>query len=337
MNAYHFDTFNDGLAGLRLREDPTPSPQPGQVVVRIRATSLNYRDLLVAWGQLPGQKPGLIPLSDGAGEISAVGKDVYRFKVGDRVVPSFHQTWISGPPQSELMRGMLGGSVDGLLAEQVVLDQQGVVRLPDYLSYEEGATFPCAAVTAWSSLTCGTPLLAGHTVLVQGTGGVSVFALQLARLFGCRVIATTSSEEKAERLRELGAESVVNYVENPNWGALVRDLTGGRGVDRIVEVGGPGTLEQSLTCVAFGAQVALVGYVGGLGALINPRHLMRSGLSTHAIAVGSRTDLANLLAGAQAAQLRPVIDRVFRFAQAADAYRHLEARSHFGKVVITFE
>jgi NADPH:quinone reductase-like Zn-dependent oxidoreductase len=337
MKAYHFDAFNDGLASLKLREDPMPSPGAGQVVVRIRATSLNYRDLLVASGQLPGVRPGLIPLSDGAGEIVAAGDDVYRVKVGDRVVPSFHQTWYSGPPQPEFMRGMLGGTVDGLLCEYVMLDQQGVVRLPDYLNYEEGATLPCAAVTAWSSLNCGAPLLAGQTVLVQGTGGVSIFALQLAKLSGCRVIATTSSEEKAERLRKLGAQGVVNYVDNPNWSALVRELTGGRGVDRVVEVGGPGTLEQSLGCTAFGAQVALVGYVGGLGAQINPRLLMRGGLSTHAIAVGSRADLANLLAAMEAAQLRPVIDSAFPFFQAANAYRHLEARGHFGKVVIALE
>jgi NADPH:quinone reductase-like Zn-dependent oxidoreductase len=334
MKAYHLDAFNDGLAGLKLREDPMPSPAPGQVVVRIRATSLNYRDLLVSWGQLPGLKPGLIPLSDGAGEVVAVGENVYRVKVGDRVVSSFHQTWLAGPPQPEFMRGMLGGGVDGVLAEYVLLDQQGVVRLPDYLTYEEGATLPCAAVTAWTALTCGTPLLAGHTVLVQGSGGVSIFALQIAKLFGCRVIATTSSEEKAERLRKLGAQSVVNYVEHPNWSTVVRSLTSGCGVDRVIEVGGPGTLEQSLSCAGYGAQIALVGYVGGLGAQINPRLLMQGGVSTHAIAVGSRQNLVNLLAAAEPAQLRPVIDRVFPFSQTVAAYRHLEARGHFGKVVI---
>lgn len=336
MQAYHLEAFNDGLASFKLRKHPVPTPAPGQIVVRMRAASLNYRDLLVSRGELPGLKPGLIPLSDGAGEVVAVGEAVFRVKPGDRVVPSFHQSWLSGPPEAEFMRGMLGGGIDGVLAEYVLLDQEGVLRLPDYLSYEEGATLPCAAVTAWTALTCGTPLLAGHIVLVQGSGGVSIFALQLARAFGCRVIATTSSREKAERLRQLGAESVVNYVEHADWGAKVRELSGGRGVDRVVEVGGPGTLEQSLACTGFGAQIALVGYVGGLGGQINPRQLMRSGLSTHSVAVGSRAAFAQLLAAAQTAQLRPVIDRVFPFAQAADAYRYFEGRGHFGKVVIAF-
>lgn len=337
IKAYHFDAFNDSLASLRLRDDPMPSPGKGEVVVRMRATSLNYRDLLAAWGQLPGIKPGVIPLSDGAGEVVAVGEAVYRVKPGDRVVASFHQTWISGRPEPEFMRGMLGGPVDGVLAEYVLLDQQGLERLPGCLSFEEGATLPCAAVTAWSSLHCGLPLLAGHTVLVQGTGGVSIFALQLAKSFGCRVIATTSSDEKAERLRMLGADSVVNYAQTPQWGAVVRNLTGGRGVDRVVEVGGPGTLEQSIASTAFNAQIALVGFVGGLEGQINPRLLMRGGLSTHSIAVGSRMDLARLLAAAEATQLRPVIDRVFPFSQAADAYRHLEGRGHFGKIVINVD
>lgn len=337
MKAYHFDAFGDDLASLRLGEDAMPSPGPGQVVVRIRANALNYRDLIVARGEHPGLRPGLIPLSDGAGEVVALGEGVYRVRVGDRVVPSFHQAWLSGPPEPEFMRGMLGGVVDGLLAECVLLDQQGVAPLPDYLSYEEGATLACAGVTAWTSLTCGSPLLAGQTVLVQGSGGVSIFALQLARMFGCRVIATTSSEAKAERLKALGADSVVNYARTPAWGAAVRDLTGGRGVDRIVEVGGPGTLAQSLACAGMGAQIALVGYVGGLSGEISPRLLMRPGLAVHGVAVGSRADLSALLAAMEVAQLRPVIDRVFPFSQAIEAYRHLDRKGHFGKVVIAGE
>ncbi|NGY04018.1 NAD(P)-dependent alcohol dehydrogenase [Solimonas terrae] len=337
MKAYHFDSFNDALAGLRLRDDPMPVPGPGEVVVRMRATSLNYRDLLAAAGQLPGVRPGLIPLSDGAGEVVAIGDGVHRVGPGDRVVAAFNQSWIAGRPELEFMRDMLGGTVDGVLAEYVKLDQQGLERVPDYLSHEEAASLPCAAVTAWSALHCGLPLLPGHTVLVQGSGGVSIFALQLAKSFGCRVIATTSSDAKAVRLRALGADAVVNYRETPEWGAAVRALTGGRGVDRIVEVGGPGTLEQSISCTAFNSQIALVGFVGGLGATINPRLLMRSGLSTHSIAVGSRGDLARLLAAMDATRLRPVIDRVFAFAQATDAYRHLQAQQHLGKVVISVD
>jgi NADPH:quinone reductase-like Zn-dependent oxidoreductase len=334
MRAYHLAAFDDSLADLQLRDDAMPLPGNGQVVVRVRAASLNYRDLLVLRGQHPGLKPGLIPVSDGAGEIVAVGDAVHRFKLGDRVVAAFNQTWISGRPEMEFMRAMLGGTVDGMLAEYVLLDQQGLERVPAYMSFEEAATLPCAGVTAWSALHCGLPLMAGQTVLVQGSGGVSVFALQLAKSFGCRVIATTSSDAKAERLRALGADQIVNYAKTPEWGAAVRELTGGRGVDRIVEVGGPGTLEQSISCTAFNAQIALVGFVGGLGAQINPRLLMRSGLSTHSVAVGSRMDLAKLLMAAEATQLRPVIDRVFAYAQAADAYRYLASQQHIGKVVI---
>jgi NADPH:quinone reductase-like Zn-dependent oxidoreductase len=334
MKAYHLDGFGDDLASLHLRDDPMPVASPGQVVVRMRAASLNYRDLVVARGQHPGVSAGVIPLSDGAGQVTAVGEGVYRVKIGERVIPSFNQTWLSGPVEADSLRGMLGGFVDGVLAQYVLLDQQGLVHLPDYLSFEEAATLPCAAVTAWTSLTCGAALRPGHIVLVQGSGGVSIFALQLAKLFSARVIATTSSEKKAQQLRALGAENVVNYSETPRWGAAVRALTGGRGVNRIVEVGGPETLEQSLSCAAAGAQIALVGYVGGLGATINPRLLMTGQISTHAAAVGSRADLANMLSAIDAAQLRPVIDRVFAFEQAVEGYRHLEARNHFGKVVI---
>ncbi|HEY9546446.1 MAG TPA: NAD(P)-dependent alcohol dehydrogenase [Solimonas sp.] len=337
MKAYHFDAFNDDLASLTLHDDPVPTPGPGQIVVRMRATSLNYRDLLAAAGQLPGVRPGLVPLSDGAGEIVAVGAGVQRVKAGDRVVAAFNQSWIAGRPEAEFMRGMLGGDVDGVLAQYVLLDQHGVVRIPDSLGFEAAATLPCAAVTAWSALHCGLPLLAGQTVLVQGSGGVSIFALQLARSFGCRVIATTSSDEKAARLRELGADATVNYRQHPQWSDVVRELTDGRGVDRIVEVGGPGTLEQSIACVAFNAQIALVGFVGGLGAQINPRLMMRSGLSTHSIAVGNRGDLEKLLAAMGITQLQPVIDRVFPFSRAVEAYRYLQAQAHLGKVVITVD
>lgn len=337
MKAYHFAAFNDELASLQLRDDPVPAPGRGEVLVRVRATSLNYRDLLAASGTLPGVQPGLIPLSDGAGEVAAIGADVYRVKPGDRVVAAFNTSWVAGRPEMEFMRTMLGGNVDGVLAQYICIDQQGLARLPDQLSFEEGATLPCAATTAWSALHCGLPLQAGQTVLVQGSGGVSIFALQLAKSSGCRVIATTSSEAKAERLRQLGADHVVNYREHPQWSEAVRELTGGRGVDRIIEVGGPGTLEQSILSTAFNAQIALVGFVGGLGAQINPRLLMRSGLSTHSVAVGSRSDLEKLLTAAQVTRLRPVIDRVFPFAQAADAYRHLQAQAHFGKVVITVD
>jgi len=337
MQAYHLDALDGALQSLRRREHPVPAPRAGQVLLRMRAASLNYRDLLALRGELPGVQPGRIPLSDGAGEVAAVGEGVQRVRVGDRVVPAFNQSWIAGRPEMEFMRGMLGGDVDGVLAQYVVLDQQGVVRIPDGLDFQQAATLPCAAVTAWSALHCGLPLLPGQTVLVQGTGGVSIFALQLAKAMACRVIATTSSDEKAERLRALGADAVVNYQRHPQWSAQVRELSGGRGVDRVVEVGGPSTLEQSIACAAFNAQIALVGFVGGLGATLNPRLLMRGGLSTHSVAVGNRGDLERLLMAIDTMRLQPVIDRVFAFAEAPEAFRHLEGRGHFGKIVITVD
>lgn len=306
----------------------------------MRAGALNYRDLLVAWGRYPsrpGPKPGVVPLSDGAGEVVSVGPGVRRVAVGDRVAPSFFQRWLSGPPEPDFMGSDLGAGIDGLLAEEVVLDEEGVVKLPDYLSYEEGATLACAGVTAWTSLMRGRQLTPGQTVLVQGTGGVSIFALQIAKLFGARVIGTTSSPQKAARLRDLGADEVIDYVQNPQWGRLVRDMTGGRGVDRIVEVGGPQTFQQSLECAAMGAQIAVVGFVGGVAGQINPVQLMGGHISTLGIGVGSRADLVHLLEAMKLAQMRPVIDRIFPFDEAVGAFRHLEGQRHVGKVVIAID
>lgn len=334
MRLYRLDSFGDDLAGLSLHHEPAPQPGPGEVLVRMGAVSLNYRDLIVARGKHPNVSPGTIPVSDGTGEVMAIGERVYRVKPGDRVVASFNQTWLAGPAEADSLRGMLGGFVDGLLAEQVVLDQHGLVKLPDALTFEQGATLPCAGVTAWSALTCGPPLRPGQTLLVQGTGGVSIFALQLGVLFGARVVAITSSDAKAEQLHKLGATHVINYSETPQWGRRVRALTGDVGVDRIVEVGGPSTLEESLSCTAMGAQVALVGHVGGLGATINPRLLMMNQLSTHAVAVGSRAALVQLVNAVEVGDLNPVIDRVFSFEEAATAYRYLDGRKHVGKVVI---
>lgn len=338
--AYVIDRFGD-TDGLRLVDRPTPRPGPGEVVVRIHSTSLNYRDLIVLRGQYPGAATqlasGLVPLSDGAGEIVEIGERVNRVSVGDRVAPIFNQHWFGGPLKGARLGGDLGGAIDGVLARHVVLGQEGVVRLPDYLSYDEAAALPCAAVTAWSSLMCGTPLQPGETVLVQGTGGVSIFALQFARLFGARVIATTSSAARAERLTALGADAVIDYVKTPEWGAAARELTDGQGVDRIVEVGGAGTFQQTLACARRGGQIATVGLVSGMEGMINPLQILLGQVSVHGIAVGSRDQFEQMLDAMAVARLRPVVDRVFPFAQAADAYRHLEGRRHVGKVVVAVD
>jgi NADPH:quinone reductase-like Zn-dependent oxidoreductase len=336
MKAYHVERPGS-FAGLTLREEPAPVPGPHQVVVRMRAASLNFRDLLVALGQypVPGLRQDVIPLSDGAGEVVATGPGVTRVAPGERVLTNFHQHWIDGSIAPQYLGTDLGGTRDGVLAEEVLLSEEGVVRLPRYLSFEEGAAFGCASITAWASLVGGRPFTAGQTLLVQGTGGVSIFALQLAKAMGGRVIATTSSEAKAQRLRELGADEVINYVSTADWDQAVLKLTGGKGVDRVVEVGGPGTLERSLRSCSIGAHVAAVGFVDGVAGTFSPLALLGRGIVLEGVAVGSRRDFENLLSLAQQQELRPVVDRTFGFESAPDAYHHLQSRAHVGKVLVT--
>ena len=261
MRAYRFDSF-DNLDELRLREEPDPQPQRGEVLVRVHAVSLNFRDIAMLRGRYPRKcVPGLIPASDAAGEIVAVGEGVRALKVGDRVIGAFHPRWFGGEMPSTIASDSYGAESDGWLCELKAISQEAVVRLPDALSYEEACTLPCAGLTAWTALTGPAPIRAGHTVLVQGSGGVSIFALQLARAVGATVIATTSSAAKAEQLKALGAAHIVNYVDEPEWGRRVRVLTDGRGVDRVVEVGGPGTIAQSLRAVALGGEIASIGFL----------------------------------------------------------------------------
>jgi NADPH:quinone reductase-like Zn-dependent oxidoreductase len=335
MKTYHVE--NPGsIDGLALRDDPERQPGPNEVCVRIRAASLNFRDLLIVRGQypVPGLRKDIIPVSDGAGEVTAAGAAVRRVKVGDRVAVNFHQNWIDGPICAGYMSSDLGGSIDGLLAESVILSEEGLVHLPSHLSFEEGAAFGCATITAWASLVSGVALRAGHTLLVQGTGGVSIFALQFAKAFGARVIATTSSEAKAKTLRALGADEVINYVATPAWDAAVRELTNGQGVDRVVEVGGPGTLERSIRSTNIGGRVALVGFVGGMAGAISPLLMAGGNITLEAIAVGSRRNFEDSLAVVAQHRIRPAVDRVFSFEQAREAYRYLDSRAHVGKVVI---
>jgi NADPH:quinone reductase-like Zn-dependent oxidoreductase len=334
MRTYHIERFG-GLDGLVLRTDKDPAPGPNDVLVRVRANALNHRDLNVMKGRYRvTPKSDVVPLSDGAGEVAAVGARVTRVKVGDRVAGTFFQRWIGGRMEAACLRSDLGGSVDGMLTEFALLDEEGVVPVPAHLSFEEAATLPCAAVTAWASLAERARVTAGETVLTMGTGGVSVFALQFAKLFGARVIATTSSAGKAQRLRELGADDVINYRETPEWEREVLRLTGGRGVDHVVEVGGPSTLARSVKCAGLGAHIVMVGILGGAGEMLDPTLLRGKSVMLRTISVGSRQSFEAMNRAIELHRLRPVIDRVFAFSRAAEAYRHLASGRHFGKVAI---
>jgi NADPH:quinone reductase-like Zn-dependent oxidoreductase len=325
---------NQGLDSLTPIERPDPQPGYGQVVVRVRATALNYRDLIIDKGQNPAISFPVIPMSDGAGEVVAIGEGVTRVKVGDRVAGTFFQDWQAGEITSQIMKSALGGELDGMLAEYVVLNQNGVVILLDHLSYEEGATLPCAAVTAWHGLVSKGNLKAGDTVLILGTGGVSVFALQFAKLHGARTIVTSSSDAKLEQAKALGADELINYKTHPDWEAEVYRLTNKVGVDRVVEVGGAGTLEKSIEAVRYGGRISLIGVLTGFGGEINPWLLLGKSIALQGIYVGSREMFEAMNRAIAQAQLKPAIDRAFPFTEARAAYDYLQSGSHFGKVVI---
>lgn len=333
MKSYEYPQL--GLENLTLVERDIPAPGAGEVQVKFHAASLNYRDLLFAWG-LYNPNPSLpaVPFSDGAGEVTAVGFGVTRWKVGDRVSPIFMQGWLSGPPAPEHGATALGGgSIDGVLREYGTFSQESLVRIPDYLSYEEAATLPCAAVTAWNALVCVGQIKAGDTILTLGTGGVSVFALQLAKLHGAKVIATSSSDEKLARVRELGADETINYKTTPDWDKEVLRLTGKAGVDHVVEVGGAGTLPRSVNAARIGGLVSVIGVLTQGEGLDSMKVLMKS-LRVQGIFVGSREMSEALNRAVTEAKLKPVIDRVFDFNEAPAALKYLHSGSHFGKVVV---
>lgn len=302
----------------------------------MRAASLNYRDLLVATGRYGKTevRPGLVPLSDGAGEVAAVGPDVTRVKEGDRVAGIFMQGWIAGPPDESYRATALGGSIDGVLAEYVLFEEEGLVHLPEHLSFEEGACLPCAGVTAWNALTALRPVGPEQTVLLLGTGGVSIFALQFAHAAGARVIVTSSSDEKLARAKELGAAEGVNYRTHPDWEKEVWALTGKRGVDHVVEVGGAGTLPKSIAATRVGGAVHLIGVL--TGGQIDPLPVMQKAIDLRGVFVGSREMFEAMNRAVAFHRIQPVIDRVFPFEEAQAAYRHLESQAHLGKVVIRF-
>lgn len=339
MKAYQIQSY-DGLGGLTQTDIPEPqAPGPGQITIRVRAVSLNYRDLMILTGHYGGGSPppGLIPLSDGAGEVTAVGDGVLRVKVGDRVAGIFFQDWIGGEIEAAYHKSALGGAVSGMFAEYVTLSGNGVVPLPEYLSFEEGASLPCAAVTAWNGLVEQGHLIAGETVLLLGTGGVSMFALQVAKLFGAKVILTSSSDEKLARAKTLGVDETVNYKTHPDWEKVVWEMTGKRGVDQVVEVGGPGTLEKSLQAAKHGGKIAQIGVLADPSAKISPLPILGKSLKLNGIYVGSRSMFERLLTAFTVNQTHPIIDRVFPFAEAKAAYAYLQSGAHFGKIVVTVD
>jgi NADPH:quinone reductase-like Zn-dependent oxidoreductase len=333
MRGYRLHEYG-GPEALRLEELPEPRPGPGEVLVRIRAASLNYRDLLIARGQYSRSLPlPLVPLSDGAGEVVEVGQGVTRFRPGDRVAAAFMRDWHCGEVSEAAAKSALGGAIDGVLAEARVFPEGGLVPIPGHLSYEEASTLPCAAVTAWHALMVGRGVAPGETVLVQGTGGVSLFALQFARLAGARVIATSSKDEKLERAKALGASDGINYQTTPDWDKSARALTGGIGVDHVVEVGGAGTLGKSLRAVRTGGRISLIGILSGAGE-VNILPILMKTVQVQGIFVGSRAMFEAMNRAISMHRLRPVVDFVFEFDQAPAALAYLASGAHFGKVVI---
>jgi NADPH:quinone reductase-like Zn-dependent oxidoreductase len=324
-----------GLDNVSLSARPLQSLAPSAIRVRIRAASLNHRDLLIARGQFSPVAPlPLVVLSDCAGEVSALGCDVRRFNIGDRVVGAPLPAWISGPFTDEMMASALGSRNDGVLGEYFTGDQRGFVSIPDELSFEEAATLPCAALTAWNALFEAGNLKPGKTVLVQGSGGVSIFALQFALAAGARVIATTSSDSKVEALRQLGAAHVINCRQRIDWSHQVLEFTGGSGVDHIIETGGAGTLDQSIKSAAIGGSISVIGMLTGAYGTFDTLPILRKTLSLQGIVAGSVEMLGRMIDTLEALQIKPVIDRTFEMQDIVSALKYLESSRHVGKVVV---
>ncbi len=322
---------------LELHDEAMPSPGPHEVVVRVHAASLNFRDQAILDGAYGGPtKPKGVPLSDGAGEVIAVGHAVQRTKVGDRVSASCCQHWISGPSLPEYHANSLGMTTDGWLAEAILLHENAIVQLPNYMSYIEAASLPCAAVTAWTALNLSSPLQAGDTVLVQGTGGVALFSLQIAKMFGAKVLAITSSDAKAERLQALGAAAVVNYRSYPDWDKQILALTDGQGVDKTIDIAGEKTIVQSAAATRNGGSISLVGFTSGFGGGLPPINILAKSLHVAGTSIGSRAHFEALLRAMALHEVHPVLDQVFPFAEYEAAYQHLKSGDHIGKVVIDF-
>ena len=328
-----------GISNLALRDLPDPKPGPGQVLVRLRAASLNFRDILTIDGKYGSfqKRENLILLSDGAGEIAELGAGVSEWKVGDRVVGCFFPHWHDGEPQERLLRDALGGLVDGVACQFRVFGRDEILRIPKQLDFIEASTLPCAALTAWNAVRGPARVGPEDIVLTQGTGGVSLFAVQFAKAAGAAVIATSSSEEKLARLRTLGADHVVNYRDDPEWGKSARKLSNGRGVDLVVEVGGAGTIKQSIRASRLGGTIAMIGVVSGAAQELNLPLITMNFLRVAGVSVGNHRQFANMLRAIEQHAIKPVIDRVFPMAELAEALAWLQAGRHVGKVCIQID
>lgn len=324
-----------GLDHFVQSQRPDPICGPGQVRIAMKAVAPNFRDLMMIEGNYnPRQPLPLIPFSDGAGEVVEVGVGVENLKVGARVVPCFAQGWHSGEPSREKFKRSLGGPVDGAIAEYMVVDAADAVEFPEYLSFEEAATLPCAALTAWNALAESGSVRAGDVVVCQGTGGVSIFGLQFARALGAEVIITSSADDKLAKAVALGASHAINYRSEPSWGKAVRTLTGGRGADHILEVGGAKTLEQSMAAVRYGGEISVIGVLSGATQNLNIVPILMHQLRIQGIYVGSSEMLQNMMRALQVHRIHPQVDRLFDFDEAPEALRYLKAGKHFGKIVI---
>ena len=332
-----FQIENDwGLENLKLSTRPEPKPGAGEVLLRVKASSLNYRDLLVpdrGYGSFTGELP-LIPLSDGAGEVVQVGDSVTRFRTGDRVLPCFQQGWIAGQPSLERMTRTLGGPVDGTMAELMCLPEWGLVKAPAHLTDLEAATLPCAALTAWSALVTYESLGPGAKVLVQGTGGVALFALQIARLLGAHVTVISSSDEKIAKARALGADAAINYARTPEWGKATREITGGAGYDHIVELGGEKTLPQSLLCIRPGGTLSMIGVLSGGSLTGQLGRVVTRQVRLQGVTVGHRDGFEAMVRAFEQHRVKPVLDKVFEFEALKEAMAYLKSGAHFGKVCL---
>jgi NADPH:quinone reductase-like Zn-dependent oxidoreductase len=336
MRAYQLPKGGAGIDALVQVERPDPRPAYRQVLVKVKACSLNFRDLGIVRGtyRVP-VKENIIPLSDGAGEVVAVGSGVVRVKVGDRVASCFFQRWFGGESTAEVHASALGGGIDGMLADYALLEEDGVVKIPSHLSLEEGATLPCAGVTAWHAMVEHAKLKAGDTILLQGTGGVSIFGLQFAHAMGVRAIITSSSDEKLKHAKSLGAAFGINYKTTPDWEKAAMEFTGGAGVDHVIEVGGAATLARSFGAIRVGGKISMIGGLSGGATELNPGLIFSRRANVQGISVGSAQMFLAMARAIEVNAIKPVIDKVFAFADAREAYRHMESGAHFGKIVIS--
>jgi NADPH:quinone reductase-like Zn-dependent oxidoreductase len=325
-----------GLDNLKLMAGEKTPPGRGEIQVEVKASSLNFHDYLVVKGMIP-TPDGRIPMSDGAGIVSAVGDGVVDFRPGDAVVSLFFPHWRGGAPHLDELRGVPGDHADGFASSFVTAPASAFTRAPAGFTHAQAATLTCAGLTAWRALVTDGNLKSGHTVLVQGTGGVSIFALQFAKAAGASVIATSSSDEKLERLRGLGADHVINYKSNPEWGAEALKLTGGRGVDHVIEIGGGGTIGQSVMASRIGGHIAVIGVLAGYGMEIPVTAFIGKQLRVIGLAVGNRHEQMDMIRAIEACHLRPVIDRHFPLEQIADAFRYQESGKHFGKICLDID